>query len=78
MYRVCFHWGATAEKMEIVRRRKKSPETLRLVERRLKKSRPGKMRRKFDMYVQLQVWVPSGPKNRGNPDRDRGNRWRIV
>ena len=35
MDRDYFHWGATAEIMEIIRRRRKSPETLRLVERRL-------------------------------------------
>ena len=33
MDREYFHWGATAEIMEIIRRRRKSPETLRLVER---------------------------------------------
>ena len=41
-----FHWDATAEIMEIIRRRRKSPETLRLVERRLEISQPGTMRRK--------------------------------
>ena len=35
MDRDYFHWGATAEIMEIIRKRRKSPETLRLVERRL-------------------------------------------
>ena len=49
MDRDYFHWGAAAEIMEIIRRRRKSPETLRLVERRLEISRPGTMRRKFDM-----------------------------
>ena len=34
-----FHWGATAEVMEIIRRRNKSPETRRLGERSLKIAR---------------------------------------
>ena len=61
MDREYFHWGATTEIMEIIRRRRKSPETLRLVERRLEISRPGTMRRKFDMNAQRQIWVPSRP-----------------
>ena len=64
MDRDYFHWGATAKIMEIIRRRRKSPETLRLVERRLEISRPGTMRRKFDMIAQRQVWVPSKPNKR--------------
>ena len=63
-----FHWGATAEIMEIIRRRRKSPETLRLVERRLEISRPGRMRRKFDMYAQRQIWVPSRPNKRSRQE----------
>ena len=61
MDREYIHWGATAEIMEIIGRRRKSPETLRLVERRLEISRPGTMRRKFDMNAQRQFWVPSRP-----------------
>ena len=61
MDRDFFHCGATAEIMEIIRKRRKSPETLRLVERRLEISRPGTMRRKFDMNAQRQIWVPSRP-----------------
>ena len=64
MDRDYFHWSATAEVMEIIRRRRKSPETLRLVERRLEISRPGTMRRKFDMNAQRQIWVPSRPNKR--------------
>ena len=47
-----FHRGATTEIMEIIRRRKKNPESLRMVERRLEITRPGTMRRKFDMNAQ--------------------------
>ena len=46
MDRDYFHWGATTEFMEIIRRREKSPETKRLVERRLEIARPGMMRRR--------------------------------
>ena len=47
-----FHWVATAEVMEAIRRKRKSPETLRLVERSMNISRPGPMRRKFGMNAQ--------------------------
>ena len=68
MDRYYFHWGATAEIMESMRRRRKSPETLRLVERRLEISRPGTMRRKFDMNAQRQYWVPSKPNKRSREE----------
>ena len=68
MDRDYFHWGATAEVMEIIRRRRKSPETLRLVERRLEMSRPGTMRRKLDMNAQRQIWVPSRPNKRSRQE----------
>ena len=64
MDRDYFHWGGTAEIKEIIRRRRKSPETLRLVERRMETSRPGTMRRKFDLNAQSQIWVPSRPNKR--------------
>ena len=35
MDREYFHWGATSEIMEKIKQRRKGPETLRLVERRL-------------------------------------------
>ena len=68
MDREYFHWGATTEIMEIIRRGRKSPETLRLVERRLEISRPGTMRRKFDMSAQRQIWVPSRPNKRSREE----------
>ena len=43
-----YHWGATREIMEIIRRRNKSPETRRLVERREALAKPGTMRRRYD------------------------------
>ena len=63
-----FHWGATTEIMEIIRRRRKSPETFRLVERRLEISRPGTMRRKVDMKAQQQIWVLSRPNKRSREE----------
>ena len=68
MAREYFHWGATAKIMEIIRRKRKSPEALRLVERRLKISRPGTMRRKFDMNAQRQIWVPSRRNKRSREE----------
>ena len=68
MERDFFHWGATAEIMEIIRKRRKSPITLRLVERRLEISRPGTMRRKFDMNAQREIWVPSRPNKRSREE----------
>ena len=40
-----YHWSATREIMEIIRRRNNSPETRRLVEQRNQLSRPGTPRR---------------------------------
>ena len=68
MDRDYFHRGATAEIMEIIRRRRKNPETLRLVERQLEISRPGTMRRKFDMNAERQIWVPSRPNKRSRQE----------
>ena len=59
-----FYWCTSAEIMEIIRRRRKSPEILRLVERRLEISRPCTMRRKIDKNAQRQIWVPSRPNKR--------------
>ena len=68
MDRDYFHWGATTEIMEIIRRREKSPETRRLVERRLEIARPGMMRRRYDQNAQRTIWVPSRPNNRSREE----------
>ena len=68
MDRYYFHWGATAEIMEIIRRREKSPETRRLVERRLEIARPGMMRRRYDQNAQRTIWVPSRPNKRSREE----------
>ena len=52
------HWGATAELMEIIRKRKKRLDTLRLVERKLEISRPRTMRKKR--------YQPSRPNKRSH------------
>ena len=46
--------------MEIIQR-EKSPETRRLVDRRLEIARPGMMRRRYDQNAQRTIWVPSRP-----------------
>ena len=53
-----YHWGATREIMEIIRRRNKSPETRRLVERREALARPGTMRRRYDPQSQRMIFTP--------------------
>ena len=68
MDRELFHWGATTESMEKIRRKGESPETLRLVERRLEISRPGTMRRKIVMSAQRQIWIPSMPNKRSREE----------
>ena len=64
MDRNYFHRGATAEILEIIKRRRKSTESLRLNERRLEMSRPETMHRKFDKNTQRQLWVTSRPNKR--------------
>ena len=68
MDRNYFHWEATAEIMEIIRRREKSPETRRLVERRLEIARPGMMRRRYNQNAQRTIWVPSRPNKRSREE----------
>ena len=68
MDRDYFHWGATAEIMVIIRRREKSRETKRLVERRLEIARPCMMRRRYDQNTQRTIWVPSRPNKRSREE----------
>ena len=63
-----FHWGATAEIMQIIQRREKSPETRRLVERRLEIARPGTMRRRYEQNAQRTIFVPSRPNKRSREE----------
>ena len=59
-----FHWGETAVVMQLFQRREKSPETERLVERRLEIARPGTMRRRCNQKAQRTIWIPSRPNKR--------------
>ena len=68
MDRDYFHWGATAEIMQTIQRREKSPETRRLVERRLEIARPGTMRRRYDQNAQRTIFVPSRPNKRSREE----------
>ena len=68
MNRDYFHWGATAEVMEIIKKREKSPETRRLVDRRLERAIPGTMRRRYDPKAQKTLWVPSRPNKRSREE----------
>ena len=68
MDRDYFHWGATTEIMEIIKRREKSPETERLMERRLQIARPGMTRRRYDQNAQRTIWVPSRPNKRSREE----------
>ena len=47
--------------MEIIRNRRKNPETLRLMKRSLEIARPGTMRRRCDHYAKRTIWVPHRP-----------------
>ena len=68
MDRDYFHWGATTEIMEIITRREKSPETKKLVERRLEIARPGMMRRRYNQIAQRTIWVLSQPNKRSREE----------
>ena len=68
MDRYYFHWGATAETMQIIQKTEKSPETRKLVERRLEIARPGTVRRRYDQNAQRTTWVPSRPSKRSTEE----------
>ena len=63
-----YHWGATREIMEIIRRRNKSPETRRLVERREALARHGTMRRRYDPQSRRMIFTPSRPNKRSREE----------
>ena len=63
-----YHWGATRDIMEIIRRQNNSPETRRLVEQRYQLSRPGTLRRRYDQYTQRTVFAPSRPNKRSREE----------
>ena len=63
-----YHWGATREIMEIIRRRKKSPETRRLVDLRNNLSKPGTLRRRYDPHTQRTIFAPTRPNKRSREE----------
>ena len=63
-----YHWGATREIMEIIRKRNKSPETRRLVELRNNLSRSGTLRRRYDPHTQRTIFAPTRPNKRSPED----------
>ena len=63
-----YHWGATREIMEIIRRQNNSPETRRLVKQRNQLSRPGTLRRRYNHYTQRTVFAPSRPNKRSREE----------
>ena len=63
-----YHWGATREIMEIIRRRNKSPETRRLVDLRNNLSKPGTLRRRYDPHTQRTIFAPTRPNKRSREE----------
>ena len=63
-----YHWGATREVMNIIRRRYKSPETCRLVELRNALSKPRTLRRRYDPHTQRTIFAPTRPNKRSREE----------
>ena len=63
-----YHWEATREIMDIIRKRNKSPETRRLVEGREALAKPGTMRKRYDTQSQRMVFTPSRPNTRSREE----------
>ena len=59
-----YHWGATCEIMDIIRKRNNRPETRRLVEQRNLISRPGTLRRRYYHQTQRTVFAPTRSNKR--------------
>ena len=63
-----YHWGSTREIMDIIRRRNNSPETRRLVDKRIALSKPGNLRRRYDHQSQRTIFAPSRPNKRSREE----------
>ena len=63
-----YHWGATLEIMDSIRRRNNGPETRRVMEQRNALSRPGTLRRRYDHQTQRTVFAPSRPNKRSGEE----------
>ena len=64
----CYHWCATREIMDIIRRRNKSLETRRLVELRNALPNPGTLRRRYDPRTQRTIFAPTRPNKRSREE----------
>ena len=53
-------WGAN-KIMDIINKQSKSPQTLRLTENRLEKTKPGNLQFSFDSNLTRDMWVPRRP-----------------
>ena len=65
-----YHWGATREIMDIIRRRNKSPETRRLVELRNALSEQGTSRRRYDPLTKRIIFAPTRPNKHSRGEID--------
>ena len=63
-----YHWGATREIMNIIRKRNKNPETRRLVDLRNALSKPGTLRRRYDPHTQRTIFAPTRPNKRSREE----------
>ena len=63
-----YHWGATREIEDIIRRRNKSPETRRLVELRNALSKPGTLGTRYDPHTQRTNFAPTRPNKRSREE----------
>ena len=63
-----YHWGATREIMDIIRKRNKIPKTRRLVELRNALSKPGTLRRRYDAHTQRTIFAPTRPNKRSREE----------
>ena len=58
-----YHWGADDERMTIINRREKSPETTELVRRRINLARPGAMRPQWNKnHLGREIYLPRRPE----------------
>ena len=55
------HWGGNKIVMDIIKKREKSPETVRLIERRAEITKPENLQSKFDSNLNRKMWVPRRP-----------------
>ena len=57
-----YHWGADVEVMIILNRSEKSPETSKLVTKRIKLARPHAMRPQWNRNLGRKIYIPRRPE----------------